>query len=61
MAAQGDVSIIDVFHGIGWLPGSLIDDWRHGRADDLESVMQINAQRIDEAIQLLWSWSRQRA
>ena len=58
LAAQSYVSIIDVFHGIGWLPGSLIDDWRHGRADDRESVLRINPQRIDEAIQLLWSWVR---
>lgn len=57
LAAQNYVSVIDVFHGIGWLPGSLVDDWRHGRADNLESVLQINPQRLDEAIQLLQSWA----
>jgi len=56
LAAQNYVSVIDVLQGIGWLPSSLVDDWRHGRADDLESVLRINPQRIEEAIQLLWSW-----
>ena len=57
LAAQNYVSVIDVFRGIGWLPGGLVVDWQHGRADALENLLQINPERIDQAIKLLQSWS----
>jgi len=40
------VSPLDVFGGIGWLPGNLVDRWRQGRVDSLEEVMNVGPDKL---------------
>jgi hypothetical protein len=57
LADQKYVSPIDVLLGIGWLNPSTLKDWRLGRVDCLESVVQANLSRLSEAMRLLRSWA----
>lgn len=53
LADQGYVSPIDVLLGIGWLNPSTLKDWRLGRVDCLERVLQVDLSRLSEAMSLL--------
>src|SRR5438045_6202933 len=57
LAAQDYVSPIDVLFGIGWLDGSTEERWRRGQVDCLEGAVQVNPQRLSEALKLLQSWA----
>jgi hypothetical protein len=57
LADQKYVSAIDVLLGIGWLNLSTLKDWRLGRVECLEGVMQVNLSRLAEAMRLLRSWA----
>lgn len=57
LADQKYVSPIDVLLGIGWLNPSTVKDWRFGRVDCLERVVQANLSSLSEAMQLLRSWA----
>jgi hypothetical protein len=57
LAAQGYVSPVDVLCGIGWLPDSIVQQWRQGRVDALERMIQTNPARISEAMHLLRAWA----
>jgi hypothetical protein len=57
LADQKYVSAIDVLLGIGWLNLSTLKDWRLGRVECLEGVMQVNLSRLSEAMRLLRSWA----
>ena len=57
LAAQGDVSPIDVFEGIGWLYPTAAKEWRQGRIECIEEVMQVDPARIADAIHMLRSWA----
>jgi hypothetical protein len=56
LAAQGHVSPIDVFEGIGWLYPTA-KEWRQGRIECIEEVMQVDPARIADAIHMLRSWA----
>src|SRR5262249_41294951 len=56
---QKFVSPVDVLTGIGWVPQSLVDDWRRGRVDDLESVAPVPLHRLAEALVLLTRWAQE--
>jgi hypothetical protein len=60
MARQGFVTPVDVCLGLGWLHASNVDDWRHGRVDDLEYFLPVHGDRITEFIVCLDSWARER-
>ncbi len=60
LARQGFVTPVDVCLGLGWLHVSNVDDWRHGRVDDLEYFLPVHADRITELIVYLDSWARER-
>jgi hypothetical protein len=60
LAAQGYVSPIDVFVGIGWLDAPTMERWRRGQIDCLERAVQTSLPRISEAIKLLRSWASER-
>lgn len=57
LADQKYVSAIDVLLRIGWLNPSTLKDWRLGRVECLERVMQVNLSRLSEAMRLLRSWA----
>jgi hypothetical protein len=42
LARQGFVTPVDVCVGLGWLHASNVDDWRHGRVDDLEDCLPVH-------------------
>jgi hypothetical protein len=52
------VSAVDVFDGIGWLPGHLVDRWRQGRADSLEQVMNVGPEKLAQAMEMLRAWAQ---
>jgi hypothetical protein len=41
LARRGFVTPVDVCVGIGWLHASNVDDWRHGRVDDLADLLPV--------------------
>jgi hypothetical protein len=53
LAAQRYVSPVDVFLRIGWLAPSWLQSWQQGRIDCLEEGLQINPQRLVEAMTVL--------
>jgi len=57
LAAQDYVSPIDVLFGIGWLDASTEERWRRGQVDCLEGAVQVNPERISEALKLVQSWA----
>jgi hypothetical protein len=46
--------------GLGWLHASNVDDWWHGRVDDLEYFLPVHGDRITELIVCLDSWAGER-
>src|SRR5215467_16323371 len=60
LTRQGFVTPVDVCLGLGWLHASNVDDWRHGRVDDLEYFLPVHADRISELIVCLDSWASER-
>lgn len=60
LADQKYVSPIDVLLEIGWLNPSTLKDWRLGRVDCLERVVQTNLSRLSEAMKLLRAWAVER-
>jgi hypothetical protein len=60
LGRQGFVTPVDVCLGLGWLHASNVDDWRHGRADDLEDFLPVHGDKITELIVCLDSWARER-
>src|SRR5260370_8054059 len=57
LAAQAYVSPIDILVGIGWLDASTMERWRRGQVDCLEGAVQVDVQRILEALKLFRSWA----
>ena len=60
LTGQGFVTPIDVCLGLGWLHDSNVNDWRHGRVDDLEFFLPVHGDKITEFIVCLDSWARER-
>ena len=60
LAEQGDVSPIDVLIGVGWLTPQAVDQWRQGRADDLERVAQVNLRKLSAAMAIFRRWAADR-
>jgi len=57
LARQGFVTPIDVCLGLGWLRDSNVDDWRHGRADDLEEFLPVHDNRLIDVHVYLHHWA----
>lgn len=60
LARQRFVSAIDVLLGLGWLAPSHVDQWRQGRVDSLEQVVQANLSKITAVMAALRRWARDR-
>jgi hypothetical protein len=52
------VSAIDVLTGMGILAPSALADWRKGRVDFLERVIQGNLHKISDSMAIFRSWAR---
>jgi len=60
LAEQRFVSAIDVLLGLGWLAPSHLDQWRQGRVESLESVVQANLSKVMLAMAGFRRWARDR-
>lgn len=47
---QQFVSVIDVLVGLGWLAPLHVDQWRQGRIDSLEQIVNCNPAKIGAAL-----------
>ncbi|HVE97097.1 MAG TPA: hypothetical protein VNA67_08960, partial [Pseudonocardiaceae bacterium] len=50
LAEQRYVSAIDVFLGLGWLAPPHLDEWRQGRVQCLERVVQASLPKLSTAM-----------
>jgi hypothetical protein len=57
LADQKYVSPVDVLLGIGWLDPSSLKNWRSGRVDYLERIVQTNLPKLSEAMKIFRSWA----
>lgn len=57
LARQGFVTPVDVCLGLGWLQDCNVDDWRHGRADDLEDFLPVHDNRLIDIHVHLYNWA----
>ena len=58
LLAQGtSVAPVDVLMGIGWLPASVVDVWRRGRAECLEQLAPVSPDKFAAALQHLRRWA----
>jgi hypothetical protein len=60
LAEQSYVSAIDVFLGLGWLAPTHHDQWRQGRVQCLERVMQASLPKLSTAMGVFRRWAQQR-
>ena len=60
LARQGFVTPVDVCLGLGWLQDCNVDDWRHGRADDLEDFLPVHDDRLVDIHVYLHHWAQSR-
>jgi hypothetical protein len=60
LADQHYVSTLDVFLRIRWIDGGTVQSWRQGRLDCFEQGLQVNPERIAEAMRLFQSWAHQK-
>lgn len=60
LTADNAVSPIDVIMGIGWIDYGAVKRWQQGRIECLEDALQVDPQRILEAVEHLRSWAAQR-
>lgn len=55
---HGYVSALDVLAGLGWLPRNRVDEWRQGRVESLESVIEAGLGKISTAMEIFRGWAR---
>jgi hypothetical protein len=60
LVEQSYVSPIDVLIGVGWLTPQAVDQWRQGRADDLEQLAQVNLHKLSAAMAIFRRWAADR-
>ncbi len=57
LSKQGFVTPVDVCLGLGWLQDCNVDDWRRGRADDLEDFLPVHDNRLIDIHVHLHNWA----
>jgi len=60
LAAQQYVSAVDVLVRLGWLAPTHVDQWRQGRVDCLERMVQANLSKVTTAMTHFRQWADQR-
>ena len=58
LASQKAVTPVDVCVGIGWLNGSHIEAWRHGRAGSLHELLPVDDAKLTYFLDCLNRWAR---
>lgn len=59
MVQQRYVSFVDVITRIGWIHPTNIEAWRKGRLKNLDSLLQVPADRLVQAADYLVAWARE--
>jgi hypothetical protein len=57
LAKGTSVAPVDVLMGIGWLPASVVDAWRRGRAECLDQLAPVSPDKLGAALQHLRRWA----
>lgn len=57
LSESKSVSPLDVFCGIGWLPATVVDQWRQGRIDNLERALPVRSDKLATAMDYLRGWA----
>jgi hypothetical protein len=57
LARQGFVTPVDVCLELGWLHGTNVDDWQHGRVEDLEYFLPVHDHRLIDLLVCLEDWA----
>jgi len=57
LARRGFVTPVDVCLGLGWLHQVNVDDWQHGRVDDLEYFLPVHDSRLIDLVVYLQEWA----
>ncbi len=60
LARSGVVAPVDVLTGLGWLPPTLVEDWRRGRVDHLERRAAVPADRLAIALEIFRGWAEEK-
>jgi len=60
LAEKRYVSAIDVFLGLGWLVPAHLDEWRRGRVQCLERVVQASLPKLSTAMRVFRRWAQGR-
>jgi hypothetical protein len=60
LAEQPYVSAIDVLLGLGWLAPTHLDEWRQGRVQCLERVVQASLPKLSTAMRVFRRWAQRR-
>lgn len=60
LAERGHVTAIDVLVALGWLTPRRVDEWRQGRVDYLERVVQADLSKVSAAMTAFRAWARER-
>lgn len=60
LAEQQYVSAVDVLVRLGWLAPSHVDQWRQGRAQCLEQLVQANLAKTSKSMAHLRRWAGKR-
>lgn len=60
LAERKYATAIDVFLGLGWLTPSRFEDWRKGRVNCLERVVQANLSKLSTAMRFFRRWALRR-
>lgn len=60
LAERKHVTAIDVLVGLGWLTPRRVDEWRQGRVDYLEPVVEVGLGNISTAMRFFRRWARER-
>ena len=60
LSRQKYVSAIDVLCGMGLLTSAHVDDWRKGRVDFLERVVQGNLKKISSSMAIFRRWATEK-
>jgi len=58
LARHKAVTAVDVCVGIGWLSGSHIEAWRHGRAESLRELLPVDDAKLTHFLECLNRWAR---
>jgi hypothetical protein len=58
LAEQQYVSVIDVLLVLGWLAPPHLDEWRQGRVQCLERVVQVSLPKLSTAMRVLRRWAQ---